>query len=178
MLKIMEFRKVVKTRRSVRTFKPDMPDSEAMGRILEAIRLSPSGSNRQPWRFIVVKDPKKKSEVVSSCGKHTWIDEAPIVIVACGQNIGYNRGGYMGDMSFLVDISIAFTQFILAARAESLGTCWIGDFKNEPIKNALEIPQELEIVAISPLGYPKSPEAFHETDKRKPLSEIISYDRF
>ncbi len=174
----MDFHKVVKTRRSVRTFKPDMPDSEVMARIFEAIRLSPSGSNRQPWRFIVVKDPKKKSEVVSSCGRHTWIDEAPIVIVACGHKIGYNRGGYMGDMSFLVDISIAFTQFILAARAEGLGTCWIGDFENEPIKNVMEIPQQYEVVAVSPLGYPKIPEAFHETDRRKPLSEIISYDIF
>jgi nitroreductase len=178
MMKIMEFHKVVKTRRSVRTFKYSMPDSGAISRVLEAVRLSPSGSNRQPWRFILVKDPKKKSEVVGSCGKHTWIDEAPIVVVACGHKIGYNRGGYMGEMSFLVDISIAFTQFILAARAEGLGTCWIGDFKNEPIKNVLEIPQGYEVVAVSPLGYPITPEAFHETDRRKPLSEIISYDRF
>ena len=74
--------------------------------------------------------------------------------------------------------SLGFTQFILAARAEGLGTCWIGDFENKPIKNILEIPQEYEVVAVSPLGYPKRPEAFHETDRRKPLSEIISYDKF
>jgi nitroreductase len=178
MQSIMEFHEVVKTRRSVRTFKPDEPDPEALFRVLEAARLSPSGSNRQPWRFVLVKDPDKKRVVVEACGRHTWIAEAPIVVVACGNKIGYNRGGYMGEMSFIMDVSIAFTQFILAARAEELGTCWIGDFTNDPIKEALGVPEDYEVVAVSPLGYPKSDKAFHETDLRKPLSEIVGHEKF
>ena len=174
----MEFHEVIKTRRSVRTFKPDEPDPEALARVLEAVRLSPSGSNRQPWRFILVKDPEAKRAVVADCGRHTWIAEAPIVVVACGEKIGYNRGGYMGEMSVLVDVSIAFTQFILAARAEGLGTCWIGDFENAPIKKTLGVPENYKVVAVSPLGYPKSDKAFHETDRRKPLSEIVGYEKF
>jgi nitroreductase len=174
----MEFQEALKTRRSVRTFKPDEPDPETIERVLEAVRLSPSGSNRQPWKFILVTDPETKAEVVSACGKQTWIAEAPIVVVACGHRIGYNRGGYMGDMSFLVDISIAFTQLILAARAEGLGTCWIGDFENVPIKEILGIPEDYDVVTVSPLGYPKTKKAFHETDRRKPLSEIVSRERF
>jgi len=178
MARIMEFHEVVKTRRSVRTFKPDEPNPEALDRVLEAVRLSPSGSNRQPWRFILVKDPEKKREVVAACGRHTWIAEAPIVVVACGHKIDYNRGRYMGEMSFIMDVSIAFTQFILAARAEGLGTCWIGDFINDPIKMVLGVPNDYEVVAVSPLGYPKSDAAFHETDRRKPLDEIVGYERF
>jgi len=84
----------------------------------------------------------------------------------------------MGDMSFLVDISIAFTQFILAARAEGLGTCWIGDFENEAIKGALCVPDDYDVVAVSPLGYPKTEKAFHETDRRKPLTEIVAQEKF
>jgi len=174
----MEFHEVVKTRRSVRTFKPDEPDPEAMARVLEAVRLSPSGSNRQPWKFVLVRDSEKKAEVVAACGRQAWIAEAPIVVVACGHDIGYNRGGYMGDMSFLVDVSIAFTQLILAARAEGLGTCWIGDFENEAVKGVLGVPEDYEVVAVSPLGYPKTEKAFHETDRRNPLSEIVSHEKF
>ncbi len=92
----MEFHEVVKTRRSVRTFKPDEPAPEAMDRVLEAVRLSPSGSNRQPWRFIIVNDHEKKKGVVAACGKHTWIAEAPIVVVACGHKLGFNRGATWG----------------------------------------------------------------------------------
>ncbi len=84
----------------------------------------------------------------------------------------------MGEMSFQVDISIAFTQFLLAARAEGLGTCWIGDFKNEAIKATLGVPENYDVVAVSPLGYPKTEKAFHETDRRKPLSEIVSHEKF
>jgi nitroreductase len=178
MSRIMEFYEVVKTRRSVRTFKPDELNPESMARVLEAVRLSPSGSNRQPWKFVLVSDSEKKAEVVAACGGQAWIDEAPIVVVACGRKTGSNRGGYMGDMSFLVDISIAFTQFILAARAEGLGTCWIGDFENEAIKGALGVPEDYDVVAVSPLGYPMTENAFHETDRRKPLSEIVSHEKF
>ena len=58
----MEFHEVVKTRRSVRTFKPNKPDKDIIARVLDAVRLSPSGSNRQPWRFILVADPEKKAK--------------------------------------------------------------------------------------------------------------------
>jgi nitroreductase len=84
----------------------------------------------------------------------------------------------MGEMSFIMDVSIAFTQFILADRAEGIGTCWIGDFTNDPIKEVLDVPEDYEVVAVSPLGYPKSDKAFHETDRRKPLSEIVGHDKF
>ena len=83
----------------------------------------------------------------------------------------------MGDFSMLVDVSIAFTHLILAARAEGLGTCWIGSFNNEEIKRILGIPEEVNVVAITPLGYPKD-EKFREPGPRKPLSEIMSVDKF
>jgi len=83
----------------------------------------------------------------------------------------------MGDFSMLVDVSIAFTHLILAARAEGLGTCWIGSFNNEEIKRILSIPEEVNVVAITPLGYPKD-EEFREPGPRKPLSEIMSVDKF
>ena len=173
----MEFYDVVLTRRSVRSSKPDMLSEEVLGRVMEAVRMAPSGSNKQPWRFILVSDPGLRGRLVPICNNQSFIGEAPVVVVACGQDVNYNRGGYMGEMTFLVDVSIAFTHMILAARAEGLGTCWIGDFENEKVKELLGIPEDWDVVVVSPLGYP-SGNAFKETDRRKPMPEVLSRDGF
>lgn len=173
----MEFYEVIKTRRSVRSYKPDAPSQDVIDRILEAVRIAPSGSNRQPWKFILVTDPGLKEELAAACGNQGFVGEAPIVVVACGHDIKYNRGGYMGEMSFVMDVSIAFTHLILAARAEGLGTCWIGSFDNGKVKELLEVPVGLDVVAVTPLGYPKE-DGFKETDRRKPMAEITSLNKF
>ncbi|RLI37815.1 nitroreductase [Candidatus Bathyarchaeota archaeon] len=173
----MEFYEVIRTRRSIRSYKPDPVPEDVLRRVLEAARIAPSGSNRQPWKFIVVRDEEVKRRLVEACHNQSFIAEAPVVIVACGYNIHYNRGGYMGDMSMLVDVAIAFTHLILAARAEGLGTCWIGSFDNEAVKRILNIPDDVNVVALTPLGYPRG-EGFSEPGPRKSLEDIVSVDRF
>lgn len=173
----MDFYDVIRTRRSIRSYKPDPMPEEVLNRVLEAVRIAPSGSNRQPWRFIIVRDEELKKRMVAACGNQNFIAEAPVIIVACGHNIHYNRGGYMEDMSMLVDVTIAFTHLILAARAEGLGTCWIGAFNNEEVRKLLNTPRDVNVVAITPLGYPKSAE-FAETNRRKNLTEIVSINKF
>ncbi|MFQ6095813.1 MAG: nitroreductase family protein [Candidatus Bathyarchaeia archaeon] len=173
----MDFYEVIRTRRSIRSYRPDPVPEEVLNRVLDAARIAPSGSNRQPWKFIIVKDETVKRRLIPACGNQSFIAEAPVVIVACGHNINYNRGGYMGDMSVLVDVSIAFTHLILAARAEGLGTCWIGAFNNEEVKKILGIPNDVNVVGITPLGYPKD-EKFREPGSRKSLDGIVSTDKF
>lgn len=174
---MMDFYEVVRTRRSIRAYKLDPVPNDVLGRILEAVRIAPSGSNRQPWKFIVIRDAELKKRLASACGNQDFIAEAPVVIVACGHDIGWNRGGYMGSMSMLVDVSIAFTHLILAARAEGFGTCWIGSFDNRKVKEILGIPEEFNVVAITPLGYPAG-EDFREPGSRKSLDEIVSFEAF
>ncbi|MCS7120921.1 MAG: nitroreductase family protein [Nitrososphaerota archaeon] len=173
----MDFYEVIRTRRSIRSYRPDPVPEEVLNRVLEAARIAPSGSNRQPLKLIVVKDETLRRRLAAACHNQWFIAEAPIVIVACGFNIHWNRGGYMGDLSMLVDVSIAFTHLILAARAEGLGTCWIGAFDNEEVKKILRIPKDVNVVALTPLGYPKD-EGFGEPGPRKPLSELVSVDKF
>ena len=173
----MDFYKVIRTRRSIRSYKPDPLPEESLNRVLEAVRIAPSGSNRQPWKFITVEDEELKERLAAACGNQGFIAEAPVVVVACGYDIHYNRGGYMGDMSMIMDVSIAFTHLILAARAEGLGTCWIGSFDNDEIKRMLDIPEDFNVVAVTPLGYPRD-EGFSDPGPRKPLADIISVDRF
>ncbi len=148
----MDFYEVIRTRRSIRSYKPDPVPDEVLNKVLEAARIAPSGSDRQPWKFIIVKNEEIKRKLAPACGGQDFISQAPLVVVACGYNIKYNRGGYMGDMSMLVDVSIAFTHLILAARAEGLGTCWIGLFNNQKLKRILNIPPDVNVVAMTPLG--------------------------
>lgn len=173
----MEFYEVLKTRRSVRSYSSDPIPEEKLRNVLEAARIAPSGGNRQPWKFIVMRDEKLKRKVAEACNNQMFISEAPVVIVACGRDIGHNRGGYMGSLSMVMDVSIAVTHIILAARAEGLGTCWIGAFNNEKVKEVLDIPQQYDVVAVTPLGYPKG-KAFRESKRRKSLEEIVCYEKF
>jgi nitroreductase len=167
----MEFYEVVKTRRSIRSYRADPVPRASLQRVLEAARAAPSGSNRQPWRFYVVMDAEKRRKVADACKGQTWIAEAPAVIIAAGWKIPFNRGGYMGEMGFIMDVSIAFTHLVLAARAEGLGTCWIGDFDNSRVKETLGLPADQHVVAVTPLGYPDK-QGFTANAGRKPLAEI------
>jgi len=172
----LDFYEVIRTRRSIRSFKPDPVPDEVLRKVLDAARIAPSGSNRQPWKFILVRDKVLKDELVPLAGGQKFIAEAPIVVVACGTDIKHNRGGYMGDMSMLIDVAIAFDHLTLAARAEGLGTCWIGSFDNNRIKDLLKIPQDANVVALTPLGYPQG--VFSETGPRKGLGEIVGEGSF
>ena len=172
----MDLYDVMRTRRSIRSYSPDPIPEKSLNNVLEAVRISPSGSNRQPWKFILVKNNESRKQLATACNDQEFIAEAPVVVVACGYKIPMNRGGYMGDMSMLVDLSIAFTHMILAARAEGLGTCWIGSFDNSQIKRILQMPDDVNVVAVSPLGYPK--QEFGDPGDRKPMKEIVATDRF
>lgn len=168
----MEFYEAVKTRRSIRSYRSDPIPDEVLERVLEAVRVAPSGSNRQPWKFYLVKDPGLRRRLAGACGGQGFVGEAPLVVVGCGSDVRYNRGGYMGDKAFLVDVSIAFTHLIFAARVEGLGTCWIGDFNNEEVKEILDIPEDLNVVAVTPLGYPRHG-GFTGPGPRKSIDEIV-----
>jgi nitroreductase len=80
----MEFFDVVQTRRSVRSFKDEPVPDEVLSKVLETVRIAPSGSNRQPWRFIIVKDETVKKRLIPACGDQKWLVEAPVIVVACG----------------------------------------------------------------------------------------------
>ncbi len=174
----MDFHDVLTTRRSVRSFKPDAVPEDVLGRILNAARLAPSGSNRQPWKFIVVTGNEAKQALVPLCADQRFLATAPVVVVACGEDIRYDRGGYMGDCSMLVDVAIAVDHLTLAARAEGIGSCWIGSFDNAGLKELLQIPNDTQVVALTPLGYPEDETVFRSTEARKDLAGIVCRERY
>lgn len=147
-------------------------------RVLEAARLAPSAANRQPWSFIVVTDPKVKESLRSAYDKD-WFISAPVIIVACAfpERAWVRRDGLVRrEKYWKVDVAIAIQNLVLAAWAEGLGTCWIGAFREKEVKRVLGIPPNVRVVAMTPLGYPTE-EKGSITD-RKPLEEIVHYDRW
>jgi nitroreductase len=149
----------IRTRRSIRRYKTDPVEEEKLQRILEAGRLSPSAVNKQPWHFIVVRDPSVRESLRTSYGQNWFV------------NAWIRRDG---EEYWKVDSTIALQDMILCATEEGLGTCWIGAFSEEPARRALKIPEKIRIVAMTPVGY--ADEGKEPVSDRKPLNEITHYE--
>jgi nitroreductase len=162
-------------RRSVRAYRPDPIPDDVLDRVLEAVRLAPSAKNIQPWRFIVVGDPRVRAELATASNNQQFVAQAPLVICGCAlEKVCYRgMGGYWN--SWAVDLAIAIEHLILAAAAEGLGTCWIGSFQEAEVMRILGIPSDVKIVALTPLGYPAQ---LPTARPRKPLSEIVLRERW
>jgi len=171
----MDFYQVIKSRKSIRAYKSDSINNDVLDRVLEAGRIAPSAKNIQPWKFIVVKNAKIKQELVSACRNQSFIGQAPVVVCAVAlEKIAWgNMGGYWS--SYPVDVAIALDHIILAATNEGLGTCWIGAYHEAEVKRILKIPDEVKVIALTPIGYPAQEPSLKP---RKPLSEITSIDSF
>ncbi len=166
---------LIETRKSIRSYKPQEIEEEKLNYILQAFRKAPSAKNLQPWKLIIVKDKKKINDLAIACNNQTFLSEAPILIVACAkEDEAYGvMGGYMN--SYPIDVALAMEHLILAATEKGLGTCWIGAFKEKLVKDLLNIPENVRVVTITPVGYPARE---GRTRGRKPLSEIVCYDKY
>jgi nitroreductase len=144
----MNVDEAIHIRRSIRSYLPNPIPTQILRRILEAGRLAPSASNRMPWKFVVVTDPHKRRAIASSCSFGPFLSVSPVVIVGCGDREGSPKW-------FLVDTAIALQNMVLAATGEGVGSCWIGSFRQETIRELLKIPDQFQVVALLALGYAK-----------------------
>lgn len=177
------FDTVVRTRRSVRSYRPDSVAVPVLERVLGAVRYAPwgdGGSPRPPTRLVIVRDREARERVAELCGGQSFIGTAPLVIVACAPvTRGYSRGGWMGSYSVLIDAAIAVDHLTLAARAEGLGTCWIGSFDNAGLREFLRLPEGINVAAVTPLGYPDGEEFVESQDQRRlTTEELVHWDRW
>jgi nitroreductase len=163
----MDVFEAMKTRRSIRAYK-DLPVSqESLDKVLEAARIAPTAANRQEFKFIVVRDPEKIKALVPMCNNQDFVGESNVVIVGCATN-PKRRFAF-------VDVAIALDHMTLAARAEGLGTCWIGAFSEPEVKNFLEIPDNVSIVCLLTLGVPNMEGVWRG---RKPKEELFCLNRW
>jgi nitroreductase len=179
----MDLMEAIKSRRSIRKYKVDPVPEDALRKVMEGLRWAPSWANTQCWEVIVVKDPKIKSELATTLNKmnsaFSSITDAPIVLVLCGKKgvSGFYRSQAAtakGDW-LMFDTGLAMQNLCLAAHSLGLGTVIIGLFDHRKAEEILGVPQNVEVVAITPLGYP-AVEGI--TPKRKEVSEFVFQDKY
>jgi nitroreductase len=172
----------IKLRRSVREYLDKPIPKEDLARLLNVLRAAPSAANRQPWKFIAVTDPEKRRAMVEKCGGQKFLAQAPVTIIGCGltEHAWHGMGGDKSASSVDVDLAIALDHLTLAAAALGLGTCWVGAFDELRFKKLFNVPDNVKIVALTPLGYPKDKAIFRALAEgaRKALEEIICYNNY
>jgi len=164
----------IKTRKSVREYLDKPVEDEKLNMILEAGRLAPSASNRQEWRFVVVRNSQTRRRLAEAASGQAFVGEAPVVIVACAETDGHVMR--CGQLCYSIDVAIALDHMSLAATELGLGTCWIGAFNEQKVKEVLGIPNEIRVVELMPLGYPSDPSLTRKT--RLSFDRIVKHEHW
>ncbi len=169
----MDFKQLAEARYSARSYETRDVEPAKLDLVLEAARLAPTAANRQAFRIIVVTDPELRAHMKDAYHRE-WFYTAPVIIVACGipdRNWVRADGKNYND----VDVSIVMDHLILQAADLGLGTCWIADFDAHAVKEILDLPEGVEPVALSPLGYPADGP---RPKKRKTIDDVVSWNGY
>lgn len=158
----------IMARRSVRTYEPAAIPDEDLRTILEAARQAPSAANRQPLHFVVVRDSELKRQVANACSQQHWLAQADVIVVGAAFPSQSSKW-------YSVDAAIALQNLVLAATALGYGTCWIGAFAEDAVKEVVGLPEDARVVALTPVGKPADRPAARP---RKPADQIFSWNRY
>ncbi len=179
----MELKEAIKTRRSIRHYKTDDVPDDLIKEIFEYVKMSPSWANTQCWEFIVVKNRetiKKLAETMPERNPATKaVLQAPVLIVQLGKRgaAGFKKGEPVTDKGdwYMYDCGISMQTLCLAAHDMGLGTVIIGYFDAKKAKEILGVPEGVEVVAMTPLGYPES---VPNAPKRKEVDDFVFYEKY
>jgi nitroreductase len=171
----MDVFEAVQKRHSIRAYDSTPISNEKLKKILEAARLAPSAGNIQPWHFIIVTDAEKRRRLAKA-RYAKFLKMAPTVIVGCGDQKASPNW-------YVIDVAIAMQNMVLTATSEGLGTCWIGSFSEDQIREMLKIPENFRVVAILAVGYPRKKldimgKILHFIRRRKRLKKIVSFEEY
>jgi nitroreductase len=204
----MDVSEAIRTRRSIRKFKPDPIPEEKIKLLLESARLAPSGTNTQPWRFIVVRDDDTKTRLQRAAHNQRHVKRAPVIIVCCADLKAFKEFPVRVDeliesgalpertrevfipylkkgmstvtkdalmVAAAANVAIAVEHIVLQAVEIGLGTCWVRWYEDNKVKEILDIPDHIEVMALLPVGIPDEDPA---PRPRLGLDTIVYSDRF
>ncbi|MBD5164119.1 MAG: nitroreductase [Bacteroidales bacterium] len=168
----MNFLDLCTTRRSCRGYDSRPIEPEKLDYILQCARLAPSATNRQPWHLYVVTSPEARAAVTSAYDR-PWFADAPCYIVVCSEPEAAWTREFDNHNHADIDAAIIAEHITLAATEAGLGSCWVCNFDPKTLRTAINIPQNLQPVAIFPIGY-QAPHTPRNTT-RKPIDQIVTH---
>jgi nitroreductase len=169
----MNVHEAIAARRSIRSYQDKPVEAQKLLRVLGAARQAPSARNAQEWKFCVVRDKATRQRLMVAAKNQAFVGEAPVVIAACA--VETTAVMSCGQFAYPIDVAIAVDHMTLTAVEEGLGTCWVGAFYEDQVKEILGIPPTVRVVQLLALGYPTT---VPEARPRKPVSEIVCYDKW
>jgi nitroreductase len=164
---LMEVFEAVRTALAVRKYQDKQIPPAIIHRIVEAGRLTGSSMNLQPWHFIVVEDPERLRQLGAMARYGAYVAQAPLAIVVAIEKTRFA----------VSDASRAIQSMVLTAWEDGVGSNWVGFLGLGEVNLLLDIPNDLEVLAILPFGYPFQ-DIGKGVKKRKPVSEIVHHERF
>jgi len=163
----MDLLEGIYTRRSVRQYTDRPVEREHLVEIIKAGIWAPSGLNNQPWRFVIIREREARLKLAEFTKYRTVIESAPACIA-----VFIDREAMYHDVKDHQAVGACIQNMLLAVHALGLGAVWLGEIlKNaENIRVFLELPQEMELMAVVAIGHPG---AGRRTSQRKKIAEVL-----
>ncbi|MBP1753850.1 MAG: nfrA2 [Firmicutes bacterium] len=167
----MSFLELARERYSVRGYLDQEIERDKLLQILEAGRIAPSAVNFQPIHLYVLEKKEDKQRLYEVYGRE-WFREAPVILAICGDHSkSWNRKD--GKDHCDIDAAIAIDHMTLAATELGIGCCWICAFDAQRSHEILELPENMEVIALLTLGYASSTPVAEK--KRKSIEELVTF---
>ena len=165
----MDVHEALRTRRTVREFKPDPVTDESLGRLLSAARWSPSSRNQQPWRLVVVREHDTLARLGEIARTGGFLARAPMAIAIAMENADQPH----------MDAGRTLQQMELMAWSEGMGTCFVTltPEQNADVKQLLGIPDGVDLITVLPFGYRRD-DFQGRGVPRRPMSEFVHTERY
>lgn len=170
----MDVKEAIMKRRSIRAFKDEKVKDDLLIKLVDAGRWAPSGSNIQPWHFVIIRNPEQIKKIKSFAPGMLGVPAA-IIAICTDMSLVEKRGGKAGQLMCLMDAAMAAQNMALEAVEMELGTCVVRSFNPQAVQLILKLPQEIVPQLLMTIGYPANIPA---APKRKDLDKITSWEQY
>ena len=165
----MDCVKEILNRRSIRKFKNEPISEEVINTILEAGRLAPTATNQQPWSFVVARAKQEKEAFIFS-GFNKFVTEADFIVLGV-----YKKSEVVIEKLSLMDVTIALQNMVITATVQGVGSCWMGAFDENKLRDTLNLPDDCITVGAVAFGIPNEQP---KQPPKKQLNEIVHFSKW